>query len=228
MSDIDIEKLQADFENAITQQQNAEALYQEAKKEQDHNRKLLDSQIKSGIQAQFLKEESALNDVSKKADMNGRRITNLSHDVAKMGDEVKELRSELQKTATLDTLYAEREKELIRYYEQLKEQKEEEYRKFCDEIAGKEAKREKEAKKRAEEATESLNARIKEAEKKADKWVNEAKEKEDKATERLQSAKWKLKGFIIGWIILFIVALVLGIYLGYQVVYRGWLTFEGF
>lgn len=228
MSDIDIEKLQADFENAITQQQNAEALYQEAKKEQDHNRKLLDSQIKSGIQAQFLKEESALNDVSKKADMNGRRITNLSHDVAKMGDAVKELRSELQKTATLDTLYAEREKELIRYYEQLKEQKEEEYRKFCDEIAGKEAKREKEAKKRAEEATESLNARIKDAEKKADKWVNEAKEKENKATERLQSAKWKLKGFIIGWIILFIVALVLGIYLGYQVVYRGWLTFEGF
>ncbi len=228
MSDIDIEKLQADFENAITQQQNAEALYQEAKKEQDHNRKLLDSQIKSGIQAQFLKEESALNDVSKKADMNGRRITNLSHDVAKMGDEVKELRNELQKTATLDTLYSEREKELIRYYEQLKEQKEEEYRKFCDEIAGKEAKREKEAKKRAEEATESLNARIKEAEKKADKWVNEAKEKEDKATEKLQSAKWKLKGFIIGWIILFIVALVLGIYLGYQAVYRGWLTFEGF
>ena len=123
MSDIDIEKLQADFENAITQQKNAEALYQEAKKEQDHNRKLLDSQIKSGIQAQFLKEESALNDVSKKADMNGRRITNLSHDVAKMSDEVKELRNELQKTATLDTLYSEREKELIRYYEQLKKQK---------------------------------------------------------------------------------------------------------
>lgn len=228
MSDIDIEKLQADFENAITQQKNAEALYQEAKKEKDQNRKLLDNQIKSGIQAQFLKEESALSNVSQKVDMNGKRITNLSHDVAKMGDAVKELRSELQKTATLDTLYAEREKELIRYYEQLKKQKEEEYRKFCDEIAGKEAKAIRESQERAEEKAERLNKRIKEAEDKADKWINEAKEKEDKATERLQSAKWKLKGFIIGWIILFIVALVLGIYLGYQAVYRGLLTFEGF
>lgn len=228
MSDIDIEKLQADFETAITQQQNAEALVKAAEKEQSHNRKLLDEQIKSGIQAQFYKNESALGDVSSKVDMNGRRITNLSHDVAKMGDEVKALTSELQKTATLDTLYAEREKELIGYYDRLKEQKEEEYRKFCDEIAGKKAKREKEEKKRAEEATESLNKRIQEAEEKADKLVKEAKEKENKATERLQSAQWKLKGFIIGWIILFVVALALGIYLGYQIVYQGWLTFSGF
>lgn len=49
MSDIDIEKLQADFETAITQQQNAEALVKAAEKEQSHNRKLLDEQIKSGM-----------------------------------------------------------------------------------------------------------------------------------------------------------------------------------
>ncbi len=214
MSDLDIEKLQAEFETAITQQQNAEALVKAAEKEQSHNRKLLDEQIKSGIQAQFLKQDSALTNVSQKVDMNGNRITNLSHDVAKMGDAVKELRSELQKTATLDTLYAEREKELIRYYEQLKEQKEEEYRKFCERIAGNEEDRKKLEKQRADKEVKRADERIEQANKKA-----------EEAENKLYESKGKLKRHLITWAILFLLAIALGIYLGYQIVYQGWLSF---
>lgn len=214
MSDLDIEKLQAEFETAITQQQNAEALVKAAEKEQSHNRKLLDEQIKSGIQAQFLKEESALTNMSQKVDMNGNRITNLSHDVAKMGDEVKALRTELQKTATLDTLYSEREKKLQSYYDELKEQREEEYRKFCDEIAGKEEERKKLEKKRADEAVKKANDRIEKANKEA-----------EEAEKRLAEAKGKLKRRTITWLIFLVVAIALGIYLGYQIVYQGWWSF---
>ena len=217
MSDIDIEKLQADFETAITQQQNAEALVKAAEKEQSHNRKLLDEQIKSGIQAQFLKEESALTNMSQKVDMNGNRITNLSHDVAKMGDEVKALRGELQKTAMLDTLYVEREKKLQSYYDELKEQREEEYRKFCDEIAGKEEERKKLEKKRADEAVKKANERIEKANKKA-----------EEAEQAMADSVYHRKAKLIFWLILFILAIVGGIYLGYQIVYQGWLSFEGF
>lgn len=218
MTDEELEKMQRELYAAVTQQERAHEMQRQVTQQASQERQLLDNQIKSVIQTQMYKDSQAISNMSGKVELQGQRINALTHSVTAMNDTVSKVMDEIKSTATLDTLYAEREKALSQYYEQLREDKENEYRRKCAEIDRKEEERRQRAHEHSEQMIKEWGIKATKAEEDAKGRIQYTKTEIEEYQDRLKrsKAKWKKRTFAV--CISFVVSVLLGFLVGLLIV----------
>lgn len=203
MNDFDIERMEQELQAAITERDKAIQIRKEVYQEARADKELLNQQMRAHIRQQMNQDSQAISVVGRKIDVQGERVNNLQHAVTDLQGTIEDLRKGIISTASIDVIYADKERECITRYNQLKHNKELEYERFCKDIDQKKEQYRNEAKTESAQLEASMQ----------DRKVYLQTELDDLKIQYKILKKKRIR-FIVGWVIAFICALVCGYLVG--------------